>query len=196
MLETMFVSNYHLRLRKSFERWKVALSFLCFLVVIGMACSGLIEVTDEETLIKKLNKSIMCPVCPGESIDQSQNELAGYMRDIIREKIDQGNSDEEIRGYFVDRYGPVVLMEPPSSGIGMVAWVVPPVGLIVATIAVWITLNLMRRRNIRDKGSGEYTGEESLVSELSVEEFNRYAALFEKNVIEKESETETGNEDQ
>ena len=192
----MFISNYHLRLRKSFERWKVALSFLCFLVVIGMACSGLIEVTDEETRIKKLNKSIMCPVCPGESIDQSQNELAGYMRDIIREKIDQGNSDEEIRGYFVDRYGPVVLMEPPSSGLGVLAWAVPPVGLVVAVIAVWLTLYLMRRRNLGDKGSREDMNDESLVPDLSPEELKRYSALFERNVMARKSETKTGDEDQ
>ncbi len=192
----MFLNNYQFRQEKSSEGWKLAFSFLCSLIVISMGCTSQIEITDEETRIKKLNKSIMCPLCHGESIDQSQNELAGYMRGIVRDQVDQGVTDEEIRGYFVDRYGPVVLMEPPSSGIGMVAWVVPPAGLIVATIAVWITLNLMRRRNIRDKGSGEYTGEESLVSELSVEEFNRYAALFEKNVIEKESETETGDEDQ
>ena len=190
------MSNYRLRLRKSFERWKVALSFLCLLVAIGMACSSLIEVTDEENRIKKLNKSIMCPVCPGESIDQSQNELAGYMRSIVREKIDQGNSDEEIRGYFVDRYGSVVLMEPPSSGLGMLAWAVPPVGLVVAVISVWLTLYLMRRRNLGSKGSRTDMNDESLVSELSPEELERYSALFERNVMDRESETKTGDEDQ
>ena len=190
------MSNYRLRLRKSFERWKVALSFLCLLVAIGMACSSLIEVTDEENRIKKLNKSIMCPVCPGESIDQSQNELAGYMRSIVREKIDQGNSDEEIRGYFVDRYGSVVLMEPPSSGLGMLAWAVPPVGLVAAVISVWLTLYLMRRRSLGGKGSREDMSDESLVSELSPEELERYSALFERNVMGRESETKTGDEDQ
>ena len=192
----MFLNNYQFRQEKSSEGWKLVFSFLCSLIVISMGCTSQIEITDEETRIKKLNKSIMCPVCPGESIDQSQNELAGYMRDIIREKIDQGNSDEEIRGYFVDRYGPVVLMEPPSSGLGVLAWAVPPVGLVVAVIAVWLTLYLMRRRNLGDKGFHEDMNDESLVPELSPEEIKRYSALFERNVMARESKTKTGDEDQ
>ena len=72
----------------------------------------------------------------------------------------------------------------------------PPVGLAVAVISVWLTLYLMRRRNLGGKGSRGDMSDESLVSELSPEELERYSALFERNVMARESETKTGNEDQ
>ena len=61
-----------------------------------------------------LNKTIMCPVCPGESIDQSQVVLAVQMRGIVAEKLAAGWSDEQVREFFVERYGPSVLLEPQT----------------------------------------------------------------------------------
>ena len=88
------------------------------------ACSGQNQnFTDQR--ITSLNKSLMCPVCPGESIDQSQNDLAAQMRNVVYEKVYEGKSDQDIKDYFISKYGPVVLMEPPKKGIGLLAWVFP-----------------------------------------------------------------------
>ena len=103
-----------------------------FLAYLLMSCDSPDEISELDSRTNALNKSIMCPVCPGESIDQSQNELAGHMRRIVREQLEIGKTDSQIREYFVERYGPVVLLEPSTSGIGLIAWIVPPVGLLRA----------------------------------------------------------------
>ena len=68
-----------------------------------------------EQRAQTLNRSIMCPVCPGESIDQSQVALAVQMRGIVNDKLADGWSDEQIRNFFVERYGPSVLLQPPTQ---------------------------------------------------------------------------------
>lgn len=120
------------------------------LIQLLVSCKAPTEISELDSRTNSLNKSIMCPVCPGESIDQSQNELAGHMRRIVREQIDGGKTDSEIREYFVDRYGSVVLLEPPTSGIGLIAWIVPPVGLLIAICSVAIALIVMKRKKRED----------------------------------------------
>jgi cytochrome c-type biogenesis protein CcmH len=77
-----------------------------------------------------LDRSLICPVCPGETLDQSQVSLAKQMREVLRERLQEGWSNEEILQYFVDRYGPGVLAAPPKGGFNLVAWVVPPLAVL------------------------------------------------------------------
>ena len=93
----------------------------------------------------------MCPVCPGESIDQSQNPLAVQMRAIVDEKLALGWSEREIKDFFVERYGPSVLMEPPSAGFGIAAWIVPPLAFALAIASLYLTLRWMRRISEQDQ---------------------------------------------
>ena len=122
------------------------LTVLALVAALATACLTASErgVPDIEQRATALNKSIMCPVCPGESIDQSQNSLAVQMRAIVRDKIDEGWTDPQIRDFLVERYGPSVLMEPPTTGFNLAAWVVPPVAFALAIAALLLTLKWMR----------------------------------------------------
>ena len=93
-----------------------------------------------------LNKTIMCPVCPGESIDQSQNALAAQMRGIVDEKLAAGWTDAQVRDFFAERYGPSVLLEPPTQGIALAAWIGAPAAVALALIAFALALRHMRRK--------------------------------------------------
>ena len=99
----------------------------------------------DERRTQALNRAIMCPVCPGESIDQSQNPLAAQMRGIVVEKLADGESESDIKSFFVERYGDSVLLSPPGRGFNLVAWLMPPIGVAAAGIAVLLALRLMRR---------------------------------------------------
>ena len=123
--------------------WWLALA----VVVVGAAaCLATDEVPDLERRAQQINKSVMCPVCPGESIDQSQHPLAVQMRSAVDEKLGEGWSDAQVREFFVERYGPVVLMEPPAEGVHLAAWIVPPLGTILAIAALYVVIRLMARR--------------------------------------------------
>ena len=115
----------------------------------------------------------MCPICPGESIDQSQNELAVQMRSIVREKIREGFTDQEVKQYFADRYGEVVLLEPTRSGITLLVWVMPPFALTIAGAAVFLTLMKMRR----NKNSAQIVGVEGYLDE----DLTKYTGIVEES---------------
>ena len=103
-------------------------------------------VSQEEDRVNQINSVIMCPVCPGESIDQSQNEIASNMRAIVKDLVSQGKTEDEIKDYFVGKYGPVILLEPSTEGISMYVWIVPPIALTFAMIAVGLAVYVMRKR--------------------------------------------------
>ena len=131
--------------RRGRARMAAAFAALC-LALFGLACDSAAEVSTLEQREQRLNRAIMCPVCPGESIDQSRNPLSAQMRGVVRDRLEQGWSEERITDYFVERYGPSVIMEPPASGFSLLAWAGPPVALAAALAALAVALRAMRRR--------------------------------------------------
>ena len=86
---------------------------------------------------------LMCPVCPAETIDQAQVEISRQMRRVVREMLAEGASRDQILQFFVDRYGTGVLAAPPKSGVNLVAWVVPVVGVLAALGAGLLVIRSM-----------------------------------------------------
>ena len=90
----------------------------------------------QEARAKALMETIRCLVCQGQSIADSNAELAGDMRSLIRQRIQAGERPEAIRGWLVSRYGAWVTYEPPLDATTALLWVAPVlfvvVGLLVA----------------------------------------------------------------
>ena len=121
---------------------------LCAHICLALAaCSNAqADVPPVEQRAQALNQSIMCPVCPGESIDQSQVALAVQMRGVVDEKLAEGWSDEQVREFFVERYGPSVLLEPPTEGVSLLAWLLPPIGVAAGVVVFVFVVRRMRRK--------------------------------------------------
>ncbi|SVC76034.1 uncharacterized protein METZ01_LOCUS328888, partial [marine metagenome] len=130
--------------------WDQAEVPLVFLIVVAMvvfaACTTSRSLLPEDQQrAQLLDKSLICPVCPGETIDRSQVILAKQMQVIVREQIQEGRSDAEIHQFFVDRYGERVLAVPPKEGINLLMWIAPPVGIVLGLIALYaITKSMVR----------------------------------------------------
>lgn len=80
--------------------------------------------------------TLRCPVCQGESIQDSPSELAQQMRAVVRERLRAGESPEEIKAYFASRYGEWILLEPKMTGLNIVLYVLPVVLVIGGLILV------------------------------------------------------------
>ena len=85
----------------------------------------------------------MCPVCPGQTIDQARVEISRQMRRVVREMLAEGASREQILQFFVDRYGTGVLAAPPKSGVNLVVWIVPVAGGLAALGAALLVIRSM-----------------------------------------------------
>jgi cytochrome c-type biogenesis protein CcmH len=99
-----------------------------------------------EARAKALQRELRCVVCQGQSIDESNAPLAADMRRLIREQIQSGKSDDEIKGFLVARYGTFVLMNPPVSGDTYFLWFGPVLLLLLGAGAIGMTIMRARRR--------------------------------------------------
>jgi cytochrome c-type biogenesis protein CcmH len=101
----------------------------------------------DEAEAQGIDRMLMCPVCPAESIDQAQVPLARQMRQRVREMLAEGASRSEILDYFADRYGLDVLASPPKSGLNLLAWILPIAGVLAALTAGGLVIRAMTVRN-------------------------------------------------
>lgn len=68
---------------------------------------------------------LRCPVCQGLSIQDSPSDLSRSMRAVVRDQLAQGKSPEEVKAYFVSKYGEWILLQPKASGFNLLAYAVP-----------------------------------------------------------------------
>ena len=72
------------------------------------------------------------------------------MREIVATRVREGQSDEQIKAYFVDKYDTWVLLEPPAEGFSLLVWLLPPAAVAGAVVALVLTLRVMRRSTARN----------------------------------------------
>jgi cytochrome c-type biogenesis protein CcmH len=85
-----------------------------------------------ETRARELQRQLRCLVCQGESIDESHAPLAAELRQVVRQQIANGRSDQQIEDYLTARYGNFILMRPPVEADTYFLWAAPFLVLIGA----------------------------------------------------------------
>lgn len=83
---------------------------------------------------------LRCPVCQGLSIQDSPSALAQQMRAIVRDQLRAGKTPQEIRAYFVSRYGEWILLEPRPAGFNLTVYAVPIIAVIVGLGAIVVAV--------------------------------------------------------
>src|SRR5690348_1180663 len=97
----------------------------------------------QEARARHLMQEFRCVVCQNESIDDSEADLAGDLRRIVREQVAAGRTDAQVRAFMVDRYGQFVLLKPRFNLGNAALWLTP-----VALLAVvGLVLIFLRRRD-------------------------------------------------
>ena len=110
----------------------------CFVVTVLLSVAARVALADPvDDEARRIGKQLQCPVCAGASVAESTSELAGQMRAVIRAKLEAGESEQQIVGYFVERYGDSVLVEPPRRGVGLLVWLAPVAMLAIGGILLW-----------------------------------------------------------
>ncbi len=87
---------------------------------------------------RSIASGLRCPVCQGQSIQDSEAPLAGEMRELIREKLRNGESPQEIRQYFLSKYGEWILLQPEAHGINLAVYLLPILGLVAGGAAIFL----------------------------------------------------------
>ncbi|MGY2084536.1 cytochrome c-type biogenesis protein CcmH [Blastococcus sp. SYSU DS0539] len=100
--------------------------------------------TDPAAAAREIAAGLRCPTCAGESAADSAAPAARGMRAVIADQVAAGESPEEIRDWFVGRYGEWILLDPPREGVGWLLVVLPGAALLGGALAVGVLVS--RRR--------------------------------------------------
>jgi cytochrome c-type biogenesis protein CcmH len=96
--------------------------------------------------VNKIAKQMYCPVCENEPLDACRTAACQQWRAQIGQMLGEGQSEQQIKDYFVSRYGARVLAQPPAEGTSLWLYALPIVGLIVgAVIVIWFMRRLRAR---------------------------------------------------
>lgn len=125
-----------------------------------------------EARARVVGKELRCLVCQNQSIDDSDADLARDLRVLVRERITQGDSNEEVIDYVVSRYGDFVLLNPPFKLKTYALWFGPWVILVFGVGVIWL---FYRRRHV-SVSEGNAT-----VNSLNEKEARRLKKLMEED---------------
>ncbi len=114
--------------------------------ILGMLASPALALDPKEMLsdptlearARALDHEIRCVKCQSESVASSNAEWAEDARRTIRELIEAGSTDAQVKTWFVERYGEFVLMDPPKTGSTLALWLAGPVMLLAAGLGALV----------------------------------------------------------
>jgi cytochrome c-type biogenesis protein CcmH len=125
---------------------------LCAVALVAYGRPTTIPSLDQRTL--SVASGLQCLVCQGESVAESPSGFAQSVRVLIRKQLAAGRSPDQVRSYLVSKYTDAILLEPPASGLGDLAWLAPPL-LVLGGLGLLATLVYDWRR--KAVGSGGKT---------------------------------------
>jgi cytochrome c-type biogenesis protein CcmH len=96
-----------------------------------------------ETRARAISANLRCPVCQGETIDDSNAPISRDLRLAVRERLMAGDDDEAVVDYIVDRYGEFVLFLPRAQGSSLILWLAGPAMLL---LGAGVAFGMSRKR--------------------------------------------------
>jgi len=87
------------------------------------------ESVDLEEQVRRIAAELRCPVCQALSVADSPSEMAQQMRAIIQQQLKEGKSPDEVKTYFISKYGEWIMLAPTAKGFSLLIWILPFVAL-------------------------------------------------------------------
>ena len=120
---------------------------LLAVLVLALAVPAPVVAAQERPTLAELEPELMCPACD-TTLEQSDSPIANEMRRFIRARIAAGDSESEIKRKLVAQFGEGILAAPPKQGFGLLAWVLPLAGLVLAALVLTVLVGRWSRRRL------------------------------------------------
>lgn len=115
-----------------------------------------------ERRVREIAGQIRCPVCLNLSIGDTPSELGRDMRALIRDRLQRGETDEQVIQYFVDRYGEWILMQPTARGVNLLVWLLPAAAVLGGGVVVILAVRRWTRNAAAQAAAAEPVSDEYL----------------------------------
>lgn len=133
------------------------------------------ERTPSDDEVNAIAKQLYCPVCENVPLDVCPTQACEQWRAIIRDKLAQGWTEDQIKTYFVEQYGDRVLATPPARGLNWLVYVLPPLAVLLGSAGLFFVVRSWRR-------SDDGTNTEGETQPLSIPDDDPYLARLEEEL--------------
>ncbi len=124
--------------------WTLFFVMLFSVLWVGPAAAQQSTPPPSDNDVNRVAKQLYCPVCENTPLDVCPTQACAQWRELIRQKLADGWTDDQIKQYFVQQYGARVLDEPPVQGWNWF-YIVPPVLVLLGIFILYRTLQSMRK---------------------------------------------------
>ena len=107
------------------------------LLVVGVVSAQQPQPTPSDDQVNAIARQLYCPVCENTPLDVCPTAACAQWRELIRQKLAAGDSEQAIKDYFVQRYGARVLGAPPLKGLNILAYVIPPLAILAGVYVLY-----------------------------------------------------------
>ncbi|QBD81221.1 cytochrome c-type biogenesis protein CcmH [Ktedonosporobacter rubrisoli] len=149
-------------------------------VVLAIWCFMLLRAPQQLSLdqrVQQVASQLKCPVCQNESVADSPTLLAHQMRDVIRQQLRSGKSEQQVMQSFVSSYGQSIIWSPPWQGFALLAWLAP-----IALLCAGAALLFFTFREWSTPAPATRLREEKELEGLAQSELERYRAELEREL--------------
>lgn len=137
---------------KKYSSYKSASIIIILIIMASLFKTNALTVEPEEFLqdpklefkARNISKKIRCLVCQNQSIDDSNAPLAKDLRILIRKKIKDGYTEDEVYKFLTDRYGDFILLKPPFKTKTFLLWFLP---IIFSAVGISVLLFHHKKSN-------------------------------------------------
>jgi cytochrome c-type biogenesis protein CcmH len=148
---------------------------LSLVAVLSVVPAAAQDTTPSDDEVNSIARQLYCPVCENVPLDVCPTAACEQWRQVIRDKLSQGWSEEEVKAYFVAQYGDRVSATPPASGFNWLVYVLPPLVFLIGA-AVLLRLFQAWRKPAQASRLAQEPGEEDPYVARLEEELRRFDA--------------------
>jgi cytochrome c-type biogenesis protein CcmH len=127
---------------------------VALLTVFAFAANLASAQTPTPNQINEVARELWCPLCNGVRLDNCDLQACVQMREVISEKLQAGESTDNIKTYFVQQYGDVVLGQPSTEGFNLIAWIFPILAAVVGLGWVAYLVVTWRKKQVATLAAG------------------------------------------
>jgi len=100
-------------------------------------------ITDDQ--VNAIARQMYCPVCENTPLDVCPTQACAEWRELIRDELAQGWSEQQIKDYFVQRFGARVLATPPATGLNWLVYLIPPIAFLAGAVLLYRAFQSFRK---------------------------------------------------
>lgn len=168
------------------KNYELRITNYALLALVLIALTGLFhqtalaqEPTPTDDEVNAIARQLYCPVCQNTPLDVCPTEACRQWRELIRDMLAEGKTEQEIKDYFVANYGPRVLAEPPRKGFNWLVYIVPPALILIGAVILfnsfraWTKPKSAESVSVRGKEAGASSSDDEYIKRLEEELKNR-----------------------